>query len=177
MARQNNSVVTIKNIDNEDFTHSYDGIPYTIQAGEVLPFPYPVAMLLARHLAMRLVRKEAKKKADFKSNTDKKSVNLYTGKALEVFLEEIVIKREDKPLPVRKSEGEELAAKTKELHKNFPKEAANTTPVGKKELIEELKKRGISHDPRSSKEELSQLLVKAEMAGNTGEEDEEETTE
>ena len=176
MARKNNSVVTIKNIDNEDFTHSYDGFSYTIRAGETLPFPYPVGMLLANHLARKMARKEAQKKTDFKSNTDKKSINLYMGTALEPYLNKIVIGKEDKPLPAKQSEGEVLAQKTKDLQKNFPKETTKPT-VEKKDVIVELKKRNIKHDPRATKEALLELLTQAEMQGNTGDEDDDAATE
>ena len=40
---------------NEDFTHSWDGIPYTIPAGEVAMFPEFVARHLAKHLAQKIV--------------------------------------------------------------------------------------------------------------------------
>lgn len=172
MARKNNSVITIKNIDNEDFSHTYDGFAYTIRAGETLPFQYPVGMLIAKHLAMKIVRKKAKEEANFKSNVDKKSINLYTGKALEPYIQKIIISTVDKPLPAEKSEGELLHEKTEELQKNFKKEAASKPQVDKKEVIAELKKRGVKHDPRATKEDLLALLTEAEMQGNTGDDEE-----
>ncbi len=168
MARRNNSVVTIKNIDNEDFSHNYDGFPYAIKAGEVLPFPYPVAMLLARHLAMKVVRKESAKQKDFKGNVDRKAINLYAGKALQPVLDKIITSRIDKPLPAHKSEGQVMAERTKEIQKEFPKEVEKPA-VDKKDVIADLRKRNIKFDVRASKEELLGLLVAAEMEGNDGE--------
>jgi hypothetical protein len=174
MARKNNSVVTIKNIDNEDFSHSYDGYSYMIRAGEILPFPYPVAMLLAKHLAMKFARKEAQKDSNFKSNVDKKSINLYTEKALGKYLSQIIIHSEDKPLPQAKSEGEILKEKTEDLQKNFKKEIGENPRVPKKDVMEELRKRNIKFDPKASINDLLAILTKAEMEGNTGNDDEDE---
>jgi len=168
MARKNNSVITIKNIDKEDFSHTYDGFSYEIKAGETLPFQFPVGMLMAKHLAMKLVRKKAKEEKDFKSNTDKKSINLYAGKALEPYINKIVISTVDKPLPAEKTEGAIMADKTAELQRNFRKESASKPQVDKKDVIAELKKRGVKHDPRASKEDLLGLLTEAEMQGNDG---------
>ena len=43
---------------NENFTHSWDGTPYTIPAGEVRDFPEFLAYHLAKHLAQKIVSKK-----------------------------------------------------------------------------------------------------------------------
>ena len=40
---------------NEDFTHSWDGVAYTIPAGETRDFPEFLARHLAKHLAKKIV--------------------------------------------------------------------------------------------------------------------------
>lgn len=172
MARLNNSVITLKNIDDEDFTHSYDGVPYTIRKYEVLPFPYPVGLLLAKHLAMKMLRKEAKKNKDFKSTSDKKNVNLYKPQSLNDLMSKIIVDKQDKPLPAEKSQGEIMKEKTKELQQGVKEKALDESPeVTKNDIIAELEKRGIKFNPRDKKEVLLSLLIEAEQAGNTGEEE------
>ncbi len=149
MARLNNSVITIKNISNEDFTHPYDRYPQTIKAGETLPFPYPVGMHLAKHLARKMA-KQAFKLRDKGGKMDRKSVNMFNSTSVEPYMEKIVLTRTDKPLPAVKSSGEILNERTQEMQKNFPKEANKEVKVTKKQIIADLDKRKISYNPRDT---------------------------
>ena len=162
MTRINNSVVTIKNISDEDFTHSYAGVPYTIKAGETLPFIYPVGIMLAKHLAMRMIRDKAIK--DGKMKKDSPTHNLYTKEALKPLTSKIVLGKEDKPLPVEKSEGEIMKAKTEEMQKQF-KEEKQEIVVTKRQVIDELRKRNLRFNIRDTKEGLLKVLNEADMAG------------
>lgn len=171
MARINNSVATIRNIDSEDFTHSYAGVPYTLRAGEQLPFPYPVGMLLAQHLAMKMARNSAKRAGKLTGNDDKKSVQLYTGSALRPYLDKIIVSTIERPAPVRQTEAEIMRQKTEEIRKEFPdqvKPAIDT--VDKKDIVKLLKERGVKFNPRATKEELLQLVTESEMQGGGNQE-------
>lgn len=162
MTRLNNSVVKIKNISDEDFTHSYAGVPYTINKGETLPFIYPVGVMLAKHLAMRIIRNKAIE--DGKMKKDSSTHNLYTKEALGIVTNQIVLEREDKPLPVEKSEGEIMKAKTEEMQKQFKGEKKEIV-VTKRQVIDELRKRDIRFNSRDTREELLKVLNEADMVG------------
>ncbi|HDZ13687.1 hypothetical protein LCGC14_1241000 [marine sediment metagenome] len=169
MAKINNAVVTIVNPTKEDFTHSYDGIPFTLNAGETLPFPYPVGMHLAKHLAMRMIRKDAETAGKLKGTDDRKSVTLYTGKSLEPYIAKIVVNKEDKPLPSVKTESQVLKEKTEEMHKQFPKNTkTEKEPVTKKDVITELRSRDIKFNARLSREDLLKILIESEAKGGVG---------
>lgn len=51
------------NPTSEDFTHNYNGEPYTVKAGETKAFAKYVAYHLAKHLSSKMVQQEALKKA------------------------------------------------------------------------------------------------------------------
>ena len=163
MARVNNSVVQIKNISSERFEHTYGGEPYSIEAGETLPFVYPVGMLLAQHLAMKLAREEAKKKGKLEGNDDKKATSLYTGKALEPYLSKIIVGTTERELPPVKSEGQIMKEKTVEMQRNFKKEGQEAPKaVDKKEVIAALKKLGVKFDPRADIETLLKKVAESQ---------------
>lgn len=168
MAQINSQVVFFKNIDSEDFQHTYDGVPFLIKAGETLPFQYPIAMLLAKHLAMRILRKK-KSKAGVVGKDDRtgKPVNLYPADEMEKAMDEIIVKTVDRPEPRKMSAGEEAKRKHEELKKEFGPQLAkdNLAAVDKKDVIKELKKRGVKFDPRATKEVLLQKLMASEAAG------------
>lgn len=52
------NIVTIKNIDNEDFDFRVNKEPYTIKAGEIRNFPKFMAELAVKHLIDHLLNKE-----------------------------------------------------------------------------------------------------------------------
>lgn len=47
---ENNTICTLTNPLDEDFIHSYNGVPYTVPAKSVTPFPRYLAKHLAKHL-------------------------------------------------------------------------------------------------------------------------------
>lgn len=162
MFKKNNSVLHIKNISDERFEHPYGGEAYSIEAGETLPFVYPVGEHLAKHLAMKLAREAAKAKGKLEGNDDKKAVNLYTGTALEPYLSKIIVKTVEQELPAERTEAQVLREKTAKAQAEF-KKAGGSAPkkpeVSKADIIKELRKRNIKFDPRAEKEELSALLI------------------
>ena len=52
-----NKAIKFKNFSDEDFTHKYDGVPYTIKAGETITLPG----YLAEHFCHHLVNREMMK--------------------------------------------------------------------------------------------------------------------
>lgn len=164
MERQNNSVITLKNIDDESFTHPYGGHAYTIEAGETLPFSFRVGKVLAKHLAMRMARKDARKKGKMEGNDDKKSVNLYSQQSLQPYLDKIVVGTAERPLPPRQNEADREQQRTAEIQKNF-KEKQGAPTVDKRKVVAELKRRGVKFNPREGIEKLLELLKESEMRG------------
>ena len=73
--QKDHSQTVIKSVYNpmkEDFIHSYDGEEMTIPAGEIELFPENIAVLMAQHLAMAIVRKTAKEdRAQILKNIEK----------------------------------------------------------------------------------------------------------
>lgn len=55
--------VQIKNPTLEDFTHNYNGEPYTIKVGETKSFAKYVAFHLAKHLSTKMIVEDLEKKA------------------------------------------------------------------------------------------------------------------
>lgn len=169
MARKNSAVVIFHNITDEDFEHSYDGFPYRVKAGEKLPLQYPIGMHLAKHLAMKILR--AKKKATgVIGDKDNKGqpINIYTKPEMEKLVNQIILEKIERPaeaIPDPRAEAQKKAEALKEEFKDRIESKPVRPEVSKKEVIEELKKRGIKHDPRAPKEELLQLVVEAESKG------------
>lgn len=53
--RDQYKIVTLKNVDNEDFTFSVDNQPYLLKAGEVRNFPKFMAKLAVKHLIDKIL--------------------------------------------------------------------------------------------------------------------------
>jgi hypothetical protein len=53
-------IVTLKNVDNEDFVFSVDKVPYLFKAGEVRNFPKFMANLAVKHLIDKILEKRDK---------------------------------------------------------------------------------------------------------------------
>ena len=121
MAQKNAQVVYIKNISADDFTHSYDAVPYQIAAGATLAYPYPIAMHLAKHLAMRNLRAE-KVKAGKVGGKDEagRTVNMYSAIDLDKKIAEIVKETIAQELPAVQTEAEIMQQKTKDMQEKFP---------------------------------------------------------
>lgn len=167
MAHVNNSAVIFENISDEDFTHTYDGVPYTIKAGEQQVLTFPVGNLLAKHLAMRIIRNEAIKKG-IVGDKDKlgKPVVIYTDAKVREVMAQIIKETVEKPLPAVKSDGELQREKTAQLQKELGDKVRAAKPeVTKKEIIEELTKREAKFNPRASREELLGILMELEQKG------------
>lgn len=162
----NNSIIYIKNISKETFQHPFGGVPYSINAGETLPFIYPVGMLLAKHLAMKLARDKAKSAGKLEGNDDRKSVSLYAANALEPIMSQIIVKTVDQALPAEKTEAQLMKERTERIQSEHRDSApAPKAPeVDKKDVMAELKKMGIKFNPRDSKDKLLLQLTEAQAS-------------
>ena len=66
------NIVTIKNIDNEDFVFAVDKVQYIIKAGEVRNFPKFMARLAVKHLVDKVLLKEDQN-GSLLGNSDKRA--------------------------------------------------------------------------------------------------------
>ena len=168
MAKKNATVVMFKNIDKEDFTHPYDGIPWTVRAREVLPLQYPIAMHLAKHLALRMLRRQKIEKG-IVGDKDRlgKPINLYPVAEVEKLMDQMILESIEQPAERVKTPGELEKEKTAELSEKFGPRAKKLgkPATDKKEVIAELKRRGVKHDPRAPIGKLLEKLVESEKEG------------
>jgi hypothetical protein len=172
-------VVRFTNISNFDFTSElgamYAGKPYFVAAGQSLLVPFTLGDHLAKHLAQAILIKGApirdSKELDGKGSDrplwDEQAIIELKGKIVtDVYTEE---------KPAVLSEAEIMQKKVAELNKVaaveenggnvdassvVPTEIINSDNVykDKAQVIEELKKREINFNPRSSKKDLESLL-------------------
>ncbi len=173
-------IVRITNISNFDFTSElgarYGGRDFFIPAGGNLLVPLTLGDHLAKHLARQiLIRKAPIRDA---SQTDGRGPDrpLWDDAIISDLKSQIMteVYEEEKKTP--QTEAERLAAKVAELNKVVPPEtiggnadASAIVPVednpataivykDKAQIIDELKKKGISFDARASKSKLEDLL-------------------
>lgn len=175
MAKINSAIVIFHNISSEDFTHHYDGIPWTILAGEKTPLQFPIAKTLAKHLAMRIIRKELiEKKKMGLGNKEKEISNIYTDASITALMEKIMIQSIDRPVPAEESKEAKAKREHEALKNEFGDQISGTSPtMTKKALATELKKREIKFDARKSVEELYPLIVEDDKKKKETEETEE----
>lgn len=159
MARKNNSVVFFHNIDNQDFEHTYDGVPFLIKVGETLPLQYPVGVLLAKHLAMKILKSGKMKNV---GKNDVKVTNLYTVPELNALIERIIVREIERPLDPIMSRGDIEKRKAEALKEEFKDELPSKPEIDKKDIVKILKERGVKFDARASKEDLLVLIAESE---------------
>ncbi|MFH0960809.1 MAG: hypothetical protein V1897_19160 [Pseudomonadota bacterium] len=151
-------IVRFTNIDKESFTHSYRGVSITVQAGENYIGRFPECDHLATHLARKMISREAKYKS---SKND--PVKLWTPEQVDELKGKILIpmgSETPSALPTPEEKRKEDLAKIK---KDFPLEPA--PPVTKKDVIAELKNRGVEADVKKTLKELLQDLMDIESQG------------
>ena len=167
IAKRNAGVVTIKNIDNEPFSHSYDGVPYTLEPGEEMAFPFPMGNLFAKHLAMRILRKEAEERGELKGSADQQRVNLFTKEKVKAKMRQIEVNKEEGKAPApEKTEAQKINDRAQQMQQETKNEVqAESAKITKADIIKELEKREIKYNPRDTKEDLLEQLKKSEMQG------------
>lgn len=181
-------VVDFTNKTSFDFTHEmgcmFDSRPLFgisagtngIKAGESVKLPYHVGHRLATNLAKAVMTRQA-------PTTDQAGiptgVPLWDDAKLEALKSTFIAELYTEARPIAETEVDRLMKKVAELNKlvmdNIKAPAATIAPAtagtpkaedggnvpvyqDKSEVIAELSRRQISHDPRSSKEELQKLL-------------------
>ena len=118
-------VLTFKNIDDEDFTHQFHGEQITVEAGELKILPAKVANHLAKHLAYKILIKEAQKIEDESiekgdKNIKTKSVGADEQEALaKTMISEVV--QPEKPEEKEKVSVGEEKPEEKEEFEDLPK--------------------------------------------------------
>lgn len=177
MNENDTKIVRFHNIFDFDFTPEmgamYGGVPYFVPAGGSMLAPLSLADHMATHLARHSIIQKAPVRDEMHPDGrqgestrsdrplwDEKTINEIKGKLItEQYIE-------DKPAPV--SEADKMASRVRALNTDFPPEPspvtspAPTAPTSykdKAEVIEELKKRGITFNPRLSKDKLEVLLA------------------
>jgi hypothetical protein len=151
-------IVRFTNIDKESFTHSYRGVSITVQAGENYIGRFPECNHLATHLARKILSREAKSKT---SKND--PVKLWTPEQVDQLKEKILTSMGNETPPASPTREEKREQDLESIKKEFPPEPA--PPVTKKDVIAELKKRGVEADIKKTLNELLQDLMKLEAVG------------
>jgi len=158
-------IARFKNIDNESFTHSFRGISITVQAGEEYTGRFPEVDHLAKHLARKMLSREAKK-----NSAKDKPVKLWTPAQIDEKKREIItLIGEQKPKEVitPESKREDDIKKIENEFKPKPPTPKEPPKVSKKDVIKELEKRGVKPDVKKPLEDLLKELMELEAKGIT----------
>jgi len=151
-------IVRFTNIDKESFTHSYRGVSITVQARESYIGRFPECDHLATHLARKMLSRDAKSK--FSKN---EPVKLWTPEQVAQLKEKILTPMGNETPPASPTLEEKRKQDLEGIKKEFPPEPV--PPVTKKDVIAELKKRGVDADIKKTLEELLQDLMDLEAQG------------
>ena len=152
-------IVKFVNIDNERFTHSFRGISISVDAGVEQIMRLPEAEHLAIHLARKILSRE--RKANMKSD-DRKAI-LFTEEEVNNLKQRIItqIASEEKSDKMTAEQVRQQDQQNLESKYMPEKKPVDTT---KKEIIDELEKRGVKVELSKSKEELLAQLMEVEAS-------------
>jgi len=151
-------IVRFTNIDKESFTHSYRGVSITVQAGEGYVGRFPECNHLATHLARKMLSRETKSKID-----KNKPIKLWTPEQVEILKGKILTPMGNETPSVAPTAKEKREKDLESIKKEFP--PAPAPPVTKKDVIAELKKRGVEADVKKTLKELLKQLMDLEAQG------------
>lgn len=146
-------IVRITNITESDFTHAYNGQPFTVKAHESMLFPYDLGRHLAKHLARKILFSDAKveqlknDRAVFTPDTEESLISRILGDEMQ------------SPVSPELSEAERLAKRVNELNTSRPEDAPEVRT--KAEVIELMKAKGLPVDARKSLATLEEELAKS----------------
>lgn len=177
-----NKIVRFTNKTDFDFTPEmgakYNGIPYFLAAGKSMLAPKPMAYLLAKHLARQTFIKKAPIRDEKELDGKGKDRPLWTEEEVQATALRFVSDEYEEERVAPKTEAEILAERVARLNETFSDEENKTRQVSsvstnasesqetqphtyadKAEVIEELKRRNIAYDARSSKANLEKLLA------------------
>jgi hypothetical protein len=158
-------VVTFKNITSADFTPAlgamFNSKHFLIKAGESMNLPFDVGHRLAINLAKAIIIGAAPA-PKYGEGNDTQASSLIKEGDIEKLVEQILVKEYQEEASAVMTAEEKLSARIDELNKKL--ESVVDTKIGtegysdKKEVIEALKAKGVTYNPRKSKEELEALL-------------------
>lgn len=151
-------IVRFTNIDKESFTHSYRGVSITVQADESYIGRFPECSHLATHLARKMLSREAKKNV---SKTE--PVKLWTPEQIEQLKDKILTPMGNETPPTSSTAEQKRKVDLEKIQKDFL--PAPVPPVTKKDVIAELKKRGVEADVKKTLKELLDDLMALEAQG------------
>ena len=152
-------IARFTNIDNESFTHSYKGVSITVQAGESYMGRLPECEHLAHHLARKILAREAKRKISPMDN----KIRLWTPEQLRDLESKIVVRVNKEESTSNPTPEEARRQDLEQIAKNVPSKPV--PEVTKKDVIAELKSRGVEANIRMTKEELLNQLMELEAQG------------
>jgi len=168
-------VVTFKNIAVFDFTPAlgamFNSRPIfgkveagKIVVGEELFFPYHIGRRLAINLAKAMLVKEIPPPEYGKGDPAQQgSASSFGDEQINALVGRILISEYQEAAPIQESETDKLLKKFEELNKTVESLKAEKVSADgfkdKKQVIEELTKKGITFDARKSKAELEKLLA------------------
>lgn len=181
-------IVRVTNISNFDFTGEmgarYGGRDFAIPAGKSLVCTLTVGDIIATHLARQIIIRQAPIRDEKELNGKGTDRPLWTPETLAALKAKILTREGEEPRQPVLSEADRQAAKIAELNKEFPETSAPDQIIGedapntrgaaeegqgpavvykdKAEVIQALKARGITHNPRDSKAKLEALLTPQE---------------
>lgn len=151
-------ILRFTNIDKESFTHSYKGVSITVQAGESYVGRSPELNHLAKHLARKILSREAKSKV-----AKDKPIKLWTPEQVNELKAKILTPMGNEEPPATPTPEQERKEDLKKIGKEFPPKPE--PPVTKKDVIAELKKRGVEADVKKDLKTLLEELMELEAKG------------
>lgn len=166
-------VVTFKNISDLDFTPAlgamFNSRPIfgKVAAGKIVPgeellFPYHIGRRLAINLAKLMLVRELPP-PDHGKGDPAVVQKAFSDEEIKTLVAKILISEYKEEKPIKESETDILLRRFEELNKTV--EALKGEKIvsegfkDKKQVIEELTKKGITFDARKSKAELEKLLA------------------
>jgi len=172
-------IVRITNISDFDFTGElgarFGGRDFFVPAGGSLLVPLTVGNHLATHLARQILIRKAPTRDQGQVDGKGSDRPLWDDAKISELKSRIMVDMYEEEKKTPQSEADRLAAKVEELNKVVTPEvggnvdASSVVPVenttsaltyqDKAQIIEELRKRGVSFDARASKTNLEQLLT------------------
>ena len=166
-------VVTFKNISSLDFTPAlgamFNSRPIfgKVEAGKIVPneelfFPYHIGRRLAINLAKLMLVRELPAPEHGKGDPSVTQKG-FGDEQVDNLVNLILISEYREEKPIKESETDILLRKFEELNKTVEdlkgSKVASEGFKDKKQVIEELTKKGITFDARKSKAELEKLLA------------------
>lgn len=149
-------VKKLTNITKEDFTFQYDGVSFTVKAGEAL-FLHDI---IADHGAMHLARKIVRDRVKTGQKTVGEGYSYLEDKDLPTLQAAMVQEVETESGPAPETAQERIKRETRELNNKFGK-APPLTESTKKELLEIAEARGLDVSVKSTKEEIIKAIEEA----------------